>query len=445
MDLNLEKLNFRDIIEHQKDFKENYRKKDVIDYDFKIVSFKLGKEYFGIDIMNVKEIKKIEAREITWVPNTLNFVKGVFNLRGEIISIIDLAVMFNLVDDRKYNKNDILSLIVIKLDELKLGLVVDQIQRVLPLRKADIQPPSPLLGSINERFIKGVIELNQRLYVIFDTDAIFSDKTASKKEVLQQSSGLSDDYFLHFCNQLEELNSIHINDFNKTAFKKLFTSFIEENKIKDLPTLDKVTAKNILNNFLSKYTDTFWDKDYVDKFSNLIGKELSAICSDEVRILVLGCGTGYEAFSVYFVIDKIFEEIEIKMVAADSNLSAITRASGLECDKSEIPSWIDVNKYFISAKEGLYKVKKEINDKIYFEFHDAKNIASYNRRFDIVIARDLSLYFANSEYDNFISEVSTKIVENGLLVLGDNELLGRSEILTKLNSNDITVYKKIKG
>lgn len=443
MELDLQKIHFKDVIEHQKEFKEKEIQKKVTDYDFKIVGFRLGEEYFGIDIMNIKEIKKILAKDITWVPNTLNFVKGVFNLRGEIISIIDLSVMFNLVESRSFKKEDVLSLLVIKLGDLKLGLIVDEIERVFPLRKAEIQPPSPLLGSINERFIKGVVELNNKLYVIFDTDEIFSGKTTSKKEVLQHGPSISEDYFIHFCNQLEELNAIHINNFNKPAFKNFFIQYMEENNIKELPTLDKQTAKTTVDKFISKHTSMFWGKQYAERFKEMVRDELSKICADEVRILVLGCGMGYEAFSVYFIIDSIFEDIPIRMVAADSNLSAITKASGLECDISEIPDWIKVEKYFFNVRDSLYKIKKEINDNILFEFHDARNIATYAKKFDLIVARDFSLYFSNEEYENFIKDVADRLVENALLVIGDNELIPKFDLFEKL-PGELTIYKKIK-
>ncbi|MBN2547128.1 MAG: chemotaxis protein CheW [Spirochaetes bacterium] len=450
MEVNLEKMDFKNILEYQKDYKESYnKKKEIIEYDFKIVSFKLGKEYFGIDIMNVKEIKKIRRNDITRVPNTLNFVKGVLNLRGEIISIIDCETMFHLeeekTDDKTIDKNKILPIIVIKLDNLKLGLIVNEIQRVIPLRKKDIQPPSPLLGTINEKFIKGVAEINQRLYVIFDTDAIFSDKTTAKREVLQQVADFSEDYFIHFCNQLEELNSIHINDVNKLKIRNLYKEYIADKNIKELTSLDNVTAQKIMNNFYSNHNGEFWNQPYVNHFKDTVLNELKNICSEEVRVLIVGCGGGYEAFSVYFILQDFFEDSIIKMTAADSNLSTISKASGLECEKKEIPSWININKYFMKIDNNLYKIKKEINSKIYFEFHDARNISSYHKTFDLILARDLSIYFSNSEYENFIKEVTKQLIEGGVIIIGDNEQLGKSNGLSKINNKNLTLYKRIKG
>jgi len=169
--INTENLDFKTLIQKQKELSSSLKQKKenkILEYDFKMVTFKLGGEYYGIDIMYVKEILK--AKKFTLVPNALEFVLGVFNLRGEIMPIIDLAKMFHI---ESQNQSELKSIIIIKVDNLLIGLVVDEISHVVPLRRADIQPPSPLLGTINERYIEGVVELNDKLYVVLDTEAIF--------------------------------------------------------------------------------------------------------------------------------------------------------------------------------------------------------------------------------------------------------------------------------
>ena len=76
--------------------------------DFKMVTFSLGGKEYGIDIMKVKEISK--AGKFTYVPNSIPFVKGVYNLRGDIISVIDLRIMFNIEVEKK-SKFDLENLI----------------------------------------------------------------------------------------------------------------------------------------------------------------------------------------------------------------------------------------------------------------------------------------------------------------------------------------------
>lgn len=439
--INTENLDFKTLMQSQKeitkDLKQQYENK-IIEYDFKIVSFKLASEYYGIDIMYVKEILK--AKKFTIIPNSLNFVIGVFNLRGEIMPIIDLARMFHLEPE---NKSELKSIIIIKVENLLIGLAVDEINHVISLRKSEIQPPSPLLGTLNERYIEGVVELNDRLYVILDAEAIFSDKEKAKKDILPQSSELTEELFVFFCNQMEELNSIHITEFNRKKFRELFDEYRKENNLIQMPNLSKENAENILKKFFSKHTYQLWQQPYIDHFLDVVIPKLNKICSDEVKALNIGCAGGHEAFSIYFLLVNNMKESEIKFIAADINLISISNASSLEVNSSNIPSWINREKYFIKLSDNKYKIKKEISDKIYFEFHNALNISTYNRIFDIVIARDISLYMTEDEYKKFLKDVSEKIISGGLLVIGDNEEIGvNMPELTRIDSEYISAYLK---
>lgn len=440
--INTKNIDFKYLMENQKSLNKNLKAKTtdskMLEYDFKIVSFKIGQEYYGIDIMMVKEILK--EKKFTKIPNALDFVIGVLNLRGEIMPVIDLAKMFHLPSASE--KIETKSIIIIKVENLLIGLVIDQVQHVIPLRTSDIQPPSPLLGSINERYIEGVVELNDRLYVILDTEAIFSDKEKSKKEILPQSSDLTEEFFTFFCNQVEELEGIHINEFNKAKFRELYNEYAKENNVTQMPTINKNVSENVLKKFYSKYTGELWQQPYVDFFLDAVTPKLNKFCSDEVRILDIGCGNGYEAFSVYFMISNDFKDSDIKMVAADSNLVSITNASGFEIAKSILPSWINKDKYFTSLNGNVYKVKKEINDKIYFEFHNAQNISSYKREFDLIIARDISLYLSENDYRQFIKDILPKLVSGGVLIIGDNEDINDEKNLVKVNDQNISIYVK---
>ena len=138
--------------------------------DYKMVTFSLAGKDYGVDIMKVKEIAKF--REFTYVPNTPSFVRGVYNLRGDIISVIDLRSMFNLpVEEEEKSVEEGL---ILRLEERHLGVVVDEIHRVVGINSEHIQPPHPIFGDINIRYISGVVEYDSRLYIILDVERIFS-------------------------------------------------------------------------------------------------------------------------------------------------------------------------------------------------------------------------------------------------------------------------------
>lgn len=439
--LDTKNLDFQFLMEHQKTISKNLKMKNekVFEYDFKIVSFKIGNENYGIDIMSVKEILK--AKKFTRVPNAFDFVEGILNLRGDILPVINLAKMFHLNDNSA--NSELKSIIIIKVETLLIGLVVDEIHHVVPLREIDLQPPSPLLGSINEKYIQGVINVETKLYVVLDTDAIFSDKEKAKKDVISNPLEVSEEIFLHFCNQIEEFSSIHINKYNRNEFRQNFSKYITGKDFKQLQNIDKETSNLILDQFISRNSDEFWDQTYSNLFTKHVISLLKQSFSDELRVLNLGCGAGYETLSIFFLLDKEFPETNISIVAADVDLVSITNASGFEIEKQKIPAWVNKDKYFMKISDNYYKIKKEINDKIYFEFHDVNNIKTFTKEFDLVIARDLSLYLSEVQYQNFIINLSKKISDNGIIIVGDNEQLKDFAEIKSIDSEILSIYKKI--
>ena len=115
--------------------------------DFKMVTFSLSGKDYAIDIMKVKEIAK--AGRFTYVPNALPFVRGVYNLRGDIIPIIDLRLFFNS-EVHEHDDDYLENLLIVSVGEQTFGIVVDEIDKVVGIQKSSIQPPHPLFGDINK-------------------------------------------------------------------------------------------------------------------------------------------------------------------------------------------------------------------------------------------------------------------------------------------------------
>ena len=130
-------------------------RENVAIVDFKMVTFSLAGKDYAIDIMQVKEIAK--TGRFTYVPNALPFVLGVYNLRGEIIPIIDLRLFFNIeIPVRKDNAVE--NMLIVNVGDQLFGVVVDAIDKVVGIQKSTIQPPHPLFGDINIKYIQGVVE-----------------------------------------------------------------------------------------------------------------------------------------------------------------------------------------------------------------------------------------------------------------------------------------------
>lgn len=137
-----------------------------------LVSFRLGGEEFGVDIMQVQEI--IRMQNITAVPNAPDFVEGVINLRGRVIPIIDLRKRFGL-EGKEHDKAT--RIVVVKVDEITVGLVVDEVSEVLRIPASTVEPPPPIVAGVESDYIKGVGKLDDRLLILLDLS-----KTLSKEE-----------------------------------------------------------------------------------------------------------------------------------------------------------------------------------------------------------------------------------------------------------------------
>src|SRR5574344_624734 len=152
-------------------------KKNIVSADYKMVTFSLAGKDYAIDIMKVKEI--VKAGRFTYVPNTMPFVLGVYNLRGEIIPIIDLRLFFN-IEIPERDDNSVENMLIVSVGDQLFGVVVDAIDKVVGIQKSKIQPPHPLFGDINIKYIYGVVEANKRLYILLDIERIFNGRFSAK-------------------------------------------------------------------------------------------------------------------------------------------------------------------------------------------------------------------------------------------------------------------------
>ncbi|HOK29068.1 MAG TPA: chemotaxis protein CheW [bacterium] len=133
-----------------------------------LVVFSLLNENYGIDIYKVQEI--IQYRDITYVPKSPPFVKGVINLRGRIIPVIDLKERFGLPEKEVTPDTRI---IVVEISSQTIGLIVDSVTEVLRIPNTNIEPPPPVT-TIEADFIEGVGKLDERLIIILDIDRILT-------------------------------------------------------------------------------------------------------------------------------------------------------------------------------------------------------------------------------------------------------------------------------
>ncbi len=134
-----------------------------------LVTFSIGSEEFGVDILKVIEI--IRTMEITKVPKAPAFVEGVINLRGLVIPIIDLRRRFGLAE--KAGDSDT-RIIVIEINGMSVGFVVDSVSEVLRIPANTVEPAPPVVAGVDSDYISGVGKLEDRLLILLDLDKLLS-------------------------------------------------------------------------------------------------------------------------------------------------------------------------------------------------------------------------------------------------------------------------------
>ena len=144
-----------------------------------LVTFQLGEELYAINIMDVKEIVRVQ--EIRALPNAPSYVEGIFNLRGEIIPIINLHKRFHLKKAFNSEEDELLSgFIIIEVDKMKLGVIIDRISRVVSIEKDNIQPPPQMLTGIGSEYIQGVVRQEEGYLIILNIIDLFNPRELQK-------------------------------------------------------------------------------------------------------------------------------------------------------------------------------------------------------------------------------------------------------------------------
>ncbi len=134
-----------------------------------LVTFHIGEEEFGVEILKVQEI--IRTMAITRVPKAPVFVEGVINLRGKVIPIVDLRKRFGMAA-QKHDKHT--RIIVIEINAVIIGFVVDSVSEVLRIPSGTVEPPPPIISGIESEYISGVGKLPDRLLILLDLDRLLS-------------------------------------------------------------------------------------------------------------------------------------------------------------------------------------------------------------------------------------------------------------------------------
>ena len=424
--------------------------------DFKMVTFSLADKDYSIDIMHVKEIAK--AGRFTFVPNTLPFVLGVYNLRGEIIPILDLRIFFNIeVPPREENKLE--NMLILQVEDQKFGVVVDKIDKVIGVQKSTIQPPHPLFGDINIKYIDGVVESNNRLYVLLDITRIFSSKESAEavapganyekpQKIMKQPQSVADvpknqaaavvqggmvkspsdiargisggaaeeedsSVDIKFISEsLLTYKNFTVSSVNSTWVKHRYLEWSKETKKTQLQNSDD--ADSFLKTFWSPFTNNWWSSEYADA----VAKVLPDNAAKQIVVWNPGCGKGTETYSLACVLKKRYPDAKIRIYAQDIDLLNVSNAGLMSVPANLASDWYAP--YLTKKANGEYTFSQEIKDSIMFEYHDCKNTNALPM-VDIIFARDILSLLDEKAQDSVVGDFIEKMKGNAIAVIGENE------------------------
>ena len=418
--------------------------------DFKMITFSLAEKDYAIDIMKVKEIAK--ANNFTYVPNTAPFVLGVYNLRGDIIPIIDLRIFFN-IPIKQRAKDTIESMVIINVDDQIFGIVVDRIDKVVGVSKNTIQPPHPIFGDINIKYIYGVVENSGQLYILLDVDRIFAARTvtdtkttvieedalptdAAVKVGVQEVAQSNDALDIRFIGDtLAALDQFYASPVNNAWLEKRYYEWRDMRVASNIQIQSEDQAREFLSNFLSPDTHRFWSDGYMNAV-------LTALPDNDAKIITVwnvGCDAGYETYSLAVLLKQKYPRATIRIYANDADLLAISNAPMLTVPEEQI-----INRfkpYLVKGVNDSYSFNQEIKDMILFEYHDCLHQNTVPDA-DIILARDVLSFIKTEKQNILLEEFRDKLKSTGIVILGANEMMPKQSGWMRQVMGDITTFSR---
>lgn len=147
--------------------------------DIKVIVFKLGSEEYGIEVEKVQTIERLMP--ITRVPKTYSFIKGVINLRGVVIPVINLRGRFGIEESEPTDQTRV---IIVSVNEMEVGFIVDSANDVIDLDRNSINTPPDVVGGIKAKYLDGVAKIGEdRLLIMLNLSEVLN-----KSEIVQLES-----------------------------------------------------------------------------------------------------------------------------------------------------------------------------------------------------------------------------------------------------------------
>jgi purine-binding chemotaxis protein CheW len=362
--------------------------------------------------------------------------------------------MFNIPAQKQENQN-LENMIILRLEDYLIGVIVDSIDKVVGINSQEIQPPHPIFGDINIKFIKGVVENEDRLYLILDVERIFGDNEDEEQDQQKAQPTLvrdepeedqtraaaaaeGDTDYSFIVENLKTFASFTVSDYNRDWIRERYEEWKKQRSSegKEVQLQSDEDADEFLRPFYSPHTGSLWSDEYREKVKTLLQEHLSP--SGSLLAWNPGCGSGYETYSLATVLREAYPESSIKIWGHDQDLMAISTAPNLVLKSGEIPEGVAA--YTSETKNGII-FNKELRDLILFEYHNVFHSNPFPD-VDLIVARDLLSFQQAHEQEAFLRECAEKLKPGGVLLLGANER-ALSEDFEELSEGGLRAYRKI--
>ena len=419
-----------------------------------LVTFQLEDEIFGIDIMKTQEILKMS--HIRKIPNAPYYFEGMLNLRGTVIPIINFKKM---VSFGTFDLSREKGIIIVKIEDIRFGIVIDKVLRVISLEYEEIQGVPEAFPAQLKQYLTGVIDYQKNYVSILDIRKVFNEASI---ELTAGSESRHSTLNFHR-NKLEFLSneddkvitqyikSVGFNTNMVTNFG--IRNFFARHKLKSKTHIHNVvqqiqnTYKNSLYNpFEFNTKDYFFDndEDYI-----ILLKVLEEVIFPrklkeknlQIKIVNLGCGKGEEVYSILLMLKSLipdFDRWNIKLLGVDDKYNKLKEAGeGIYQNKQlKRINKKDIQTFFDEEK-GLYRIKSDLRDRVLFKFASAKNLEAV-QGVDLFFCRGVASSLDNESIHQFVDTVIQSLNIHGIL------LLSELEDLMPLNNPSLSV-REING
>jgi purine-binding chemotaxis protein CheW len=414
----------------------------------KVVTFQLGDDIFGIDIMAVREIIKLEnVREL---PDAPDYFYGILNLRGEIVPLINFKKIFGFKGfDFEKDKDVIICMVSDKI----FGLVIDRVIKVTDYERGMIGPPPSLTTQVQSALISGVLRTDEYIISIIDIYALFSQKgqnflSFDKFNKATFQSSLMESYFS--IGDKEVIKKIFaeieypFNEYTKKGVLEYVVKQAIKYKVKINDVLSFIRNKHISyipSYFFYKNTAGlifYNDEDFLTLQKLVLKVILPAkrsLGSSDFKTWIISSSGGEDGYSMLFILAVLFEEefdIEYTVISSGDNLDLLNKGASAKFSAKSVSRlthgvkrylFEDVPEEKDKADKQEFVLKKEFKNRIFFDLYFNSSNAP-KRNIDLIYAPNYFSKLPKEKLEKQLEVFYNSLNTGGVLVCGKFESFG---------------------